>query len=431
MKSQAEDIVQSLLEEGYPVNKPAFGTSMFPAIPEKALLNIEPIRKIPPKLGDIVLLHIPGQQTKIHRIALLFRRNNKTWIQTWGDNCTYPDTPAPAENIMGRVTAYKAQGRWIQITNQRRTYVKLFLTRYVLFYVKTTIKKSLRRCNINFVPRLVALIQELDQRFTNRVEHKDKITYKLLKPFLRRTNQIIDTMAPAFGGFEGLEQITSRYYRKDPRFNNERYIFSGLFDWEKRVFDRILPGKKHLFLYAAGSGRELIWLARNGFHVDAYECNPTLIQLGNNTFSKYGFTCRVQYAPESTLPDLQQQYDLAVIGWGGYCHIFKQSDRIDLLKKFRKLNSPLMLSFMIPYFADRYIRLRQRVRLMFNRISFGLLPLHDESINCPVNFVPFVSFTRDRIEKEARLSGFRVDYYSEEDYGHAVLIPDHANKKNT
>ncbi|MCP3899654.1 MAG: signal peptidase I [Desulfobacteraceae bacterium] len=141
MKKDYSKIIEPLLTDGYCIQKTISGDSMLPAIPSETIARIEPVNQTQIFPGEVVLFKTEQDQTKIHRVAIIFKRNGEKFIQTWGDNCRFPDSPVRIDHVMGRVTGLKNKKGWYPLKNSTRQYLRLFLSRYSFYYLKKIIGK--------------------------------------------------------------------------------------------------------------------------------------------------------------------------------------------------------------------------------------------------------------------------------------------------
>lgn len=82
------------------------GRSMEPLIRGwKDVVTIIPVTE-ELQIGDIVLFQRKDGSYVVHRLYQI----NKDWVQTWGDNCRFPDAPIPANSILGIVSTMTRNG---------------------------------------------------------------------------------------------------------------------------------------------------------------------------------------------------------------------------------------------------------------------------------------------------------------------------------
>ena len=130
------DLPKEFLKEGQCIQKPALGDSMIPTITDGALLLIEPLGMNSLKLGEVVYFIDNKGNTKIHRVFRVMGSNDNERIQTWGDNCSSPDDIIYRHQILGRVVACQKGGGWCRFGSPIMVYFKLFIKRYVWFYIR-------------------------------------------------------------------------------------------------------------------------------------------------------------------------------------------------------------------------------------------------------------------------------------------------------
>src|SRR5699024_10154821 len=111
----------------------------------------------------------------------------------------------------------------------------------------------------------------------------------------------------------------------------------------------------------AGGGREVIALARLGYHVTAFDSSPYLTAACRHNLEKAGCTAQILNAPPDQFPRRLDVYDALLIGRGCYHHIPGCRRRIEFLKEGRFwLNSgaPIPLSDFCTRSADSRFYLR-------------------------------------------------------------------------
>lgn len=219
---------------------------------------------------------------------------------------------------------------------------------------------------------------------------------------------------------EALHRVAEKHYLSLPMYRSLDFNLSGLFLWEEAVVDRFFTECHSVLLGAAGGGREIIALARRGIQVHAFECLPELVESCRRLMASEGITTKVIVSPPDEVPQEFGIYDGLIMGWAGYMHIAGRETRVRYLQQFRRHvrpGGPILLSFFprrreaaqfrMTFAMARFIR---RLRKSEEPVELGdtLLGVFD---HC---------FTREEIRGELEDSGFQLEYYSEEPYGHAV-----------
>lgn len=222
--------------------------------------------------------------------------------------------------------------------------------------------------------------------------------------------------------FYWIDQYYFNVSKMGKMYHDNAYNKRGLFQWEKDVIERYFGHQKNLLLIGAGGGREVLALSQMGFSVDGFEYNQRLVLVANQLLESENLPVKVAVAPKDRGPESVKQYDGIIVGWGTYTHIQNRTRRISLLKQLRcqaKLNAPVLISFLVRSRDDRRFKLITKfgnvLRMIFSR---ELLETGDDLVP---DFVHF--FTREEVVSELEEAGFKLEYYSSIDYGHAVGIP--------
>lgn len=89
------------------------GASMGSAIPRGSALRISLGRAAPYRIGEVVAF-VQDSGICVHRVAYLGRgRRAKDYVVTQGDACFYPDPPVSSQRVLGRVTEFRYEERWL------------------------------------------------------------------------------------------------------------------------------------------------------------------------------------------------------------------------------------------------------------------------------------------------------------------------------
>ncbi len=89
--------------------------SMVPELMPGDRLTVEPVQACGLAIGDIVVV----AECETFRVHRFLRRRGPGRIVTKGDALRYADTPARAENLVGRVTARERDGRVVELNAAR------------------------------------------------------------------------------------------------------------------------------------------------------------------------------------------------------------------------------------------------------------------------------------------------------------------------
>lgn len=265
----------------------------------------------------------------------------------------------------------------------------------------------------------------MSQRFRNRA-------YLWTDRFISRVFNSVQTMHQGFWlgvlDQEGLQRAGAESYRTWQRlYRDPDYNRAGLWPWEATAIERFFGGCESILIGAAGGGRELIALARRGLQVDAFDCSREFVDSGRQFIAKEGIEARLVEALPDQVPGLLGLYDGLILGWGAYMHICSRAARVRFLHDFRKHvrpGGPLLVSFLTRSSeskkkAVRVYQIARRIRRMRGRVN-------DIEVGDVLTGGFNHWFTQEEINSEFEESGFRLDYYVERPYGHAVgrsIIP--------
>ena len=138
-----------------------------------------------------------------------------------------------------------------------------------------------------------------------------------------------------------LQELTDRYYTQRntgaPRedYESRRFNLSGLQVFEETSCEKYFSKCGTILVGAAGGGRELLALSEKGHIVDAFECNPVLLDACRDLLRAEGLSARVVEAKPGQVPEELGIYDGAVCGWGAYMHVAGRESRVEFLRGFR------------------------------------------------------------------------------------------------
>lgn len=238
--------------------------------------------------------------------------------------------------------------------------------------------------------------------------------------FLKNLTNILDALFSGFWlGVMGKKSIAysdELYYNYTPSYSDEKYNESGFFGWEKPIIEKYFSDAKNILLIAAGGGREVIALNKMGIEVDAYECNPKLVEFGNSLLKKHDINSSIKSLARNSVPDDIRQYDGIIIGWGAYSLIRGRESRIGFLNSLRpffKSDTFLMASFI-------YSTRRSRKDKIIKQVSDFLTFLHKKDRTeigdrLVPNFLHY--FSEEEIKSEFAQADLKVIDYSCTDYG--------------
>jgi hypothetical protein len=203
------------------------------------------------------------------------------------------------------------------------------------------------------------------------------------------------------------------------------------FPWEARAVELLgLRKGSTVLLGAAGGGRELEALARDGVRVLAFEPTDlftTAVTLAANHEgarvwqADYADLVRAANTGDGPLRDVASEtIDAVILGWGSLGHVLDPADQLALLRATRQLapNAPLLCSYLGE--ANESNGRRARVRRQLRRLRPTLEPRL--RFRADVGF--FSAFRPTDVAGLAAQSGYRVELEEWDDFPHAILQPD-------
>lgn len=217
-----------------------------------------------------------------------------------------------------------------------------------------------------------------------------------------------------------LHHLAKSQYLAWEQYRQRDYNLSGFWEWEKNIIDQYFSDCRSILLGAAGGGREVVALSRRNIQVDAFDPSPALVKSCQNLLAGEGICARVILAPPDEVPPELGIYDGLIVGWGGYIHVAGRENRIRFLKQFHSHaspGSPLLLSFLWRneeskhfFWIYKIAQICRRLLLIGEPVELGdtLYGTFDHY------------FTREEIEQELTAAGFKLEYYTDRPYGHAV-----------
>lgn len=218
---------------------------------------------------------------------------------------------------------------------------------------------------------------------------------------------------------EQLHVIDEQYYLDETYYRDPTFNQRGLEAWEQDVIDRFFRGRRRVAVIAAGGGREVIALERDGFEVVGYECNPWLAEQGNALLASLGYRSRIAAMPRDVWSPGDERFDGVIVGWASYMLIDSRAARIELLRSVRSCmpdDAPVLVSFFARTSDARYFRVVRRLASALRRLR-GKSPT-ELGVTLRPNRVQYLAL--DEVARELEEGGFSPEHLSAEVYGHAV-----------
>lgn len=202
--------------------------------------------------------------------------------------------------------------------------------------------------------------------------------------------------------------IVGRFYEENDLFRSAEHNLQGLFPWETELIHEYFAGCGSIVVAAAGGGREMIALARQGLRVDGFECNALLVQKCEEFLSQAGTSARIVQAAPDEVPANLKQYGGAIVGCGALGHIMSRTRRVKFLKDLRSHvtpGGPLLLSVGRRPQGSRYhaviYQIARGIRLL--RGSRNAPEIGDDPMDLYTH-----RFTEAEVHAELRDAGFAV-----------------------
>jgi signal peptidase I len=124
------ELTDNLLNYNQQVKLKVGGYSMFPLLRngDEIIINKCPISEL--NIGDVVVFKT-GNKWIAHRLHKKVSENNKTFLITKGDSCTFKDSPVTEENFVGKVISFFRKGKEKNINSN---FYKKLNRSFVRFY---------------------------------------------------------------------------------------------------------------------------------------------------------------------------------------------------------------------------------------------------------------------------------------------------------
>jgi len=213
---------------------------------------------------------------------------------------------------------------------------------------------------------------------------------------------------------------------------------AGLFPWEKALLqDPRIPSRGKVLVAAAGGGREVAALLARGYEVYAFEpVRPFLesaqrvVQGSGSRVVQASYEDLVEYAAGRAggpLSDCTGPFDLCLLGWGSLSHLTEPAVVVQVLRGLRRLapRSPVITSFLLR--GSEPAATNGRARRLRRAVRGALQSLGGRPTPPGLRFLTsagfLYSFSRDELFELCQRAGYSVDYFSDRDYPHALLLP--------
>jgi hypothetical protein len=226
-----------------------------------------------------------------------------------------------------------------------------------------------------------------------------------------------------------LHAVDQAFYEARPSYRSAEHNRRGLFDWEAHAVATHFPPRSLLRLIGAGGGREVLALTALGFKVDAYECNPSLVESANRFLADAGARVEVSFLARDCAPTDVEPCAGIIVGWSAYMLIPGRQRRTAFLNGLRasaENGTPLLLSFFTRRGTERRLQFIASVASAVRRLRLG------EPVELGDDLAPMYAhrFTEQEVRDELAAAGFQLIEFREQgpgpyDSGFAVAVLTH------
>lgn len=199
-----------------------------------------------------------------------------------------------------------------------------------------------------------------------------------------------------------------RWYAAQPaRYGHPDYVASGWFAWEAEAVERWFPRTGRVLVAAAGAGREMLALHRQGYAVEGFDPSAELRACSIEPFARAGLHAVVAPSEPDRCGPAVGPFDAVVVGWSAYGFIPTRARRVAFLSELAgvvQAGAPLLVSIWGRRPASR------RYAVVLGAAN-GLRRLRRDVPLAPGDDLEpyFVHrFTRDELAAELRAAGFTV-----------------------
>jgi hypothetical protein len=188
-------------------------------------------------------------------------------------------------------------------------------------------------------------------------------------------------------------------------YRQDAHNLRGLFDWERQALGEHFGRTGSLLVLGAGGGREVLALARLGYAVTGYECNPTLLRAGRQLLARTGGGAELRGIARDQAPRDGGGHDGVIVGWSAYTLIPGRPERVAFLAGLR-LCVPAGAPVLVSFFSRPEHCLRTRIVTAVANATRRLRRARpvDPGDDLTPDFVH--RFTRAELAAELRAGGF-------------------------
>ena len=159
-----------------------------------------------------------------------------------------------------------------------------------------------------------------------------------------------------------------------------------------------------------------------GYELQAFECNPDLVEAANRHLLKQGLKSRVGTCLRDKAPRATGNFDGVIVGWGSYTLVMQRETRVAFLRALAERmseGSPLLLSYFKLERPPGRAETMQHKIASWIRLLRGASPLEANDV---MDWNYRHRFQDEEIEAELGAAGFSIAHISDKGYPHAVGI---------
>ena len=136
-----------------------------------------------------------------------------------------------------------------------------------------------------------------------------------------------------------LQGAIQREWQESGARETDRYIASGLMQWEHDFYLRFLRPDDRLLVVGCGPGRDLLALLRLGYRAEGLDAVPECTATARRILEKWGLAVPLYTGSIETI-SLPASFDAFIFSWFCYSYIPQAEARIHVLRKVKGRLNP-------------------------------------------------------------------------------------------
>jgi SAM-dependent methyltransferase len=206
---------------------------------------------------------------------------------------------------------------------------------------------------------------------------------------------------------------------------SDRYVLSGLMEWERAFYFRFLEPADRILLVGCGTGRDLIGLLERGYRVEGLDLVPECIGTARRLLEQRRLSAPLYSGGIETIA-LQSHYDAVIFSWFCYGLVPHGDARVVTLRRVAGALAPggrILVSYIPAAPASRTAFVL--ARLVARLAGSDWQPEDDDVIRLSGRRRTIAryahSFPPAQLAAEAQAAGLRVLFHDASEHGLAVL----------